>query len=383
MWKGQRSLVFNRSSNLKSFKHFSIFCQRKVFSGLLGHFSFCLPFFISWVAKVIHQLLSRKKIPSNLGLTWCLPCVTIAKEGTTSPSSVSGSSSTSGSCKSGSTVIKSNNISTSNSVIQIKRSGSLSSNCSHALQCNGLQNGSISGLKPTSAGNDPLKPGSDPHKPGNDLQQRLRPCIKHPKNGLSYSYDDLLSVSNSSSAGTTYGFVRRPALKRSSSITMNGGIKNRTHPVSGKSGNHNPAGYSTNSLCSNKSVKFNLPLNQTSNGEITSTTSEMTEKKFMTNSMSYFFTGPGFSGIPPGNYFMYQNYCNNCGHCPFSGNSIQLAPMTNFQLATWFQTQNFYHQYPHQAQEITDTGFWKKFRQIIFFSNLACEILISSYLFFC
>ena len=135
-------------------------------------------------------MLSRKKktISNYLGLTWCLPCVTIAKEGTTSPSG--SSSSTSVSVKSGSTVIKSNH-STSNSVIQIKRSGSVSSNCSHALQCNGQI-----GLKPENLGSNPKnlgsKPGCDPLKSGCDLQQRLRPCIKHPKNGLSYSYDDLL-----------------------------------------------------------------------------------------------------------------------------------------------------------------------------------------------
>ena len=164
--------------------------------------------------------------------------------------------------------------------------------------------------------------------------QTLRPCIKHPKNGLSYSYDDLLSVSNSSSG--TYGFVRRPALKRSSSTI------NRKSIATSAASN---TGYSTNSLCSNKSVKFKLPQNPSESGE------KLTEKKFL-NHMSYFFRGP-VTGIPPGNYFMYQNYCNNCGMCPFSGNRpAVLAPASNFQLATWFQAQNFY-----QIQQ-DESGFY-------------------------
>ena len=71
---------------------------------------------------------------------------------------------------------------------------------------------------------------------------------------------------------------------------------------------------------------------------------------------------------------MYQNYCTNCGMCPFSGNNgaatttirppevmsnnpVNTNPASatsNFQLATWFQTQNFYQF--HQQQQNDESG---------------------------
>ena len=66
---------------------------------------------------------------------------------------------------------------------------------------------------------------------------------------------------------------------------------------------------------------------------------------------------------------MYQNYCTNCGMCPFSGNgsgpttaaevlanpnsaaAAAAASTSNFQLATWFQTQNFYQFQQQQLQQ--------------------------------
>ena len=72
---------------------------------------------------------------------------------------------------------------------------------------------------------------------------------------------------------------------------------------------------------------------------------------------------------------MYQNYCTNCGMCPFSGNNgaatttirppegmsnnpVNTNPASatsNFQLATWFQTQNFY-QFHQQQQNNDESG---------------------------
>jgi hypothetical protein len=79
-----------------------------------------------------------------------------------------------------------------------------------------------------------------------------RPCLRHSRKKLGHSYDDLISATSNSSAAS-YGFNEarfKPVLKRPS--TVSSGDKPRT-TKSGKSG------YSTNSLCSNKSVKFMLP----------------------------------------------------------------------------------------------------------------------------
>ena len=392
-----------------------------------------------------------------LGLTWCIPCVTIAKgDISTSPSdstssaastiSVSGirseirSDSKSGSC---STVIKTvATTSTSNSVITLKqnRSGSLTSNCSHALKCtsvsaatgsNNLSNFCENDFTKNNGGHLLCSSNNNINKTSNTSEfNKLRPCIKHnpSKNKLSYSYDDLLSVSNSTSSGTgttSYGFVSRPsALKRSSStnnrpnnITNNNNnnksnkITRETRETSSDSNTNNQR-YSTNSLCSNKSVKFNLPLIQhqqqqhqfhekfrencdfTKKNNVESGSgagaavgscvgvvvnpddvNNLTEKKFLNHMSSYFFRGPistsTTSGFPPGSYFMYQNYCTNCGMCPFSGTGNHGRPVrpevlanpnpastatSNFQLATWFQTQNFYQFHQQQQHNNDESG---------------------------
>ena len=379
-----------------------------------------------------------------IGLTWCIPCVTIAKgDISTSPSDSSSSSSSAASTisvsgkitKSGSgcsTVIKTvATTSTSNSVITLKqkRSGSLTSNCSHALKCNNTSaitssssansnNSTITNFREndftknnghhllmcSSSNNNINKITSN--NSTSEINNKLRPCIKHhnpAKNKLSYSYDDLLSVSNSSSGTTTYGFVSRPsALKRSSStnnkrnITTTNNNNHKTRETNSDTNTTTNQRYSTNSLCSNKSVKFNLPLiqqhqfheNFRENNDFTKKIESsavvanpdhhhdnLTEKKFLNHMSSYFFRGPIPSGFPPGSYFMYQNYCTNCGMCPFSGNNgaatttirppevmsnnpVNTNPASatsNFQLATWFQTQNFY-QFHQQQQNNDESG---------------------------
>lgn len=210
--------------------------------------------------------------------------MTIAKGGGSASHSPTSSSSSS---SSGSTVIT-KNIPGKNAVIC--RSGSLSSNCSHVVQCKSESSEKISGT--------------------NDFPG-LRPCRKHS------SYDDLLSATTSNSGSSTYGFnVRRPVLKRSCSS-----LSRKKH-----------SGYSTNSLCSNKSVKFNLPIEAETGSEIMTRT---TEKKF-----TYFFRTNHNNNNP--DYIFYGNYCcANCGMC-------------NHQF--WYQ--NFFNYQLQQAQLLQDSGFY-------------------------
>ncbi len=84
--------------------------------------------------------------------------------------------------------------------------------------------------------------------------------------------------------------------------------------------------YSTNSLCSNKSVKFNLPTssnNATGPSEDAKKLDLCEQKKFYSsNSWATFATGP--QGNNP-NYFICQNFCANCGMCPFTNLPINSA----------------------------------------------------------
>ena len=280
-----------------------------------------------------------------IGLTWCIPCVTITKGPGNLNSSSGGSSptdsSSGSSSKSGSTVIKTSISTTSKTVI--RRSGSISSNCSHALHC------SNSDIEST---------GKTGYK---------RPCIKHlgsgtesgmtgssaKKSGLSQSYDDLLSAASNSSANSTYGFVR-PVLKRSSST-----LSKRSFPV-------DKSGYSTGSLCSNKSVKFNLPTTTCSPSicdRTMVTTNSVSTTGFTNNPVPNQPLTPHQNGAGngksqfyylqefPGNYFICQNICGNCGMCPLtSGNSATPAfygPNVQYAL---IQAQNFYN---YQIQSTT------------------------------
>ncbi len=120
-------------------------------------------------------------------------------------------------------------------ITRSSRTNSLSSNCSHALKC---QNGDVRSKAVALPSSTAV----------------ARPCIKHRSKSLSQSCDDLLSVTSSNS---TYGFgsLRKPpasALKRTSTICggrLVGDQQQRQHRFSG----------SSNTLCSNKSVKFKLP----------------------------------------------------------------------------------------------------------------------------
>ena len=285
-----------------------------------------------------------------LGLTWCIPCVTIATGGSSSPLSPgstppgaaaavtsttsSSSSSTGSSSQSGSTVIKTVTSSTStNKKTVIRRSGSLSSNCSHAVQCS---SGSRSGSLLSSENN-----------------AKVRPCIKHQSNGssaaaasrpnLSQSYDDLLSATGSnSSANSNYGFVRRrPVLKRSSSLYRS---------TSGLPSSHQAAATLPGSF--NKSVKFNLPTTSTAN----STEAEEIKKTV-------------YQWAPATNYFFCQSLCANCGMCPLTTSSHATAMRStttaadkyltaastlynnpNFQYAL-IQAQNFFNYQVQQQQQ--------------------------------
>ena len=263
-----------------------------------------------------------KNLGIYTGLTWCIPCVTITKGRDSNSPTESSVESSESQTTSESTVIKKTTTTTSTlqTVIQHRRSASVSSNCSHALQCTTSDT--------ESGGFKSKKSGS------------VRPCIKHgSKTGLSQSYDDLLSAttSNSSVNSGTYGFVRKPVLKRSNSsvsTNRNSGFK---------------TGYSTNSLCSNKSVKFKLP-----EPKVPALPEHSGSQK-----ISYYF---GQSGIPvmtshqtgSQSYFVCQNYCGACGSCPFTQNFYPQNP--NFQYA-WIQAQNFFNYHQQLTnQQLESTG---------------------------
>ena len=98
--------------------------------------------------------------------------------------------------------------------MSLQRSGSLSSNCSHAVQCssdvesNVRRRPCIKHTTPNNNNNTALVTNNTP-KPGFPQSGSGR----YKKSGLSQSYDDLLSAASNSSANSTYGFVR-PVLKR-------------------------------------------------------------------------------------------------------------------------------------------------------------------------
>ena len=275
----------------------------------------------------------KENLKLFIGLTWCIPCVTITK-GRESNSPTESSLESSESQTSESTVIKKTTTTTSatlQTVIQHhRRSASVSSNCSHALQCT---------TSDTESGGFNTKSG---------LRTSVRPCIKHgSKTGLSQSYDDLLSATSNSSVNSTYGFVRKPVLKRSNSS------------VSSKNNRNNSGfktGYSTNSLCSNKSVKFKLPENS---GVPDPQVLDHSQKKTI-----YYFGSSG-SGLPvmtsssSGSYFVCQNYCGSCGSCPFTQSNFYHNNHPNAIQYALIQAQNFFN-YHHQVtsqQALESTGF--------------------------
>ena len=241
-------------------------------------------------------------------MTWCIPCVTITKGHRSSSPTESSESQTSES-----TVIKKSTTTSLQTMIQHRRSASVSSNCSHAVQC--ATSDTESGF---------AKSGS-----GSGLK---RPCIKHHKTGLSQSYDDLLSATSNSSVNSTYGFpIRKPVLKRSNSVSTR--VK---------------TGYSTNSLCSNKSVKFKLPDKPDNNPVLES------QKKTI-----YYFSGTGSNNpvLQTGSaqsYFVCQNYCANCGVCPFTASTGNFYSNPNIQYAL-IQAQNFFN-YQVSTSQLETTG---------------------------
>ena len=240
-------------------------------------------------------------------MTWCIPCVTITKGHRSSSPTESSESQTSES-----TVIKKSTTTSLQTVIQHRRSASVSSNCSHAVQC--ATSDTESGFAKSGSGS--LK----------------RPCIKHHKTGLSQSYDDLLSATSNSSVNSTYGFpIRKPVLKRSNSVSTR--VK---------------TGYSTNSLCSNKSVKFKLPDKPDNNPVLES------QKKTI-----YYFSGTGSNNpvLQTGSaqsYFVCQNYCANCGVCPFTASTGNFYSNPNIQYAL-IQAQNFFN-YQVSTSQLETTG---------------------------
>ena len=120
----------------------------------------------------------------------------------------------SNSSKSDTTVIKTvKTQTTSKTVMSLQRSGSLSSNCSHAVQCSSDVESNVRRrpcIKHTTPNNNntAMVTNNTP-KPGFPQSGSGR----YKKSGLSQSYDDSLSAASNSSANSTYGLVR-PVLKR-------------------------------------------------------------------------------------------------------------------------------------------------------------------------
>jgi hypothetical protein len=232
-------------------------------------------------------------------------------------------------------------------------------NCSHAVQCSSDVESNV--RRPCIKHNTPSKSPAGFPKSGSS---------RYKKSGLSQSYDDLLSAaSNESSANSTYGFVR-PVLKRSSST------------ISRKSGLVGKSGYSTGSLCSNKSVKFNLPASQstaldtaTGNPDFKNTLDfnpASSINPIPTNPLNvmsvggngknpiYYFTAQGNNprgDFPAGNFYVCQNLCASCGICPYTSTTQQTAPLPqafyqhNVQYAL-IQAQNFFN---YQIQQTPTT----------------------------
>ena len=241
-------------------------------------------------------------------------------------------------------------------------------NCSHAVQCSSDVESNVR-RRPCIKHNTPSKSPAGFPKSGSS---------RYKKSGLSQSYDDLLSAaSNESSANSTYGFVR-PVLKRSSST------------ISRKSGLIGKSGYSTGSLCSNKSVKFNLPASQSTALETATGNLDFKNPMDFNNPVSsinpiptnplnamshagngknpiYYFTaaqgnnprGNDFpsGNFPAGNFYVCQNLCASCGICPYTSTTQQTAPLPpafyqqNVQYAL-IQAQNFFN---YQIQQTPTT----------------------------
>lgn len=276
-------------------------------------------------------MIEQKNFYISSGLTWCIPCVTIAKEKSsspTSPSAVSG--------------------------FVRKSSVGTEPGCSIIIKKTDDETSDDKTEPPSKIVIETLEKSPD--------LTTSRPCLRHSRKKLGHSYDDLISATSNSSAAS-YGFNEarfKPVLKRPS--TVSSGDKPRT-TKSGKSG------YSTNSLCSNKSVKFMLPEATTASEAAVLPPKPL---NLLTSYYGAYYQSTGTTNnvrmFPENSYFFYNNCCANCGMCSLattsSSSSYQQqqqqrpalnnpAMASNFQIALLKAAEQSLLNYPRQLQSTT------------------------------